>query len=107
MTAQCISTGKSSATAPLTASLEIPLADKSFFPRVQALMSLSIMLSSKRFATNRTHKWTLVCVRSQVRSQVVGAGKSLGTKCTLESSRVFLDSFCGARFRPTLILGIG
>ncbi len=59
---------------------------------MKTFMAFAVVLSRKSFAADGTDERSLVCVRSKVRTEVIGAGKSLGAQGTLEGGRMFLDS---------------
>lgn len=66
MTAKGVSTSESPATAPLTADLEVTLANKLLLARMQTLVSFTIMLARKGLATYRTDKWSLISMCSEM-----------------------------------------
>lgn len=105
MTAQGVGARKPAAAAPLAAGLELALADKLLLARVQALVSLAVVLSGKGLAADGADKGALVGVGSQVGAQVVGARESLGAQGALKGGGVLLHALGAAL--GALVLGIG
>ena len=68
MSTESIGTRKTASTSPLFSIAELALADEFLFARMQALMSLAIVLASEGLATNCTNKWPLVGVGTKVGS---------------------------------------
>lgn len=66
MSSESISTGETPSTTPLPTSLQVALADELLLARVEALVTLAIMLSRKGFATDCANEWSLVGVSPQV-----------------------------------------
>lgn len=62
MSSQGVGSRKSSTAAPLATSFQIPFANKLFLSRMQTFVSLSVVLSSKRLATDRTYERSLIGV---------------------------------------------
>ena len=93
MTAQSVGTSETAATAPLSASREIPTTDKFLFPGMQTFMSFPIVLARKGFAADCADKRSFIGVGPQVGAQVVRPRKALRTKVTLEGGRVLLHPF--------------
>jgi hypothetical protein len=63
---KCVSTCKSPAAAPAVGVLELALANELLFTRVQAFMTLAIVLTSKCFATNTADKGALICMGTKM-----------------------------------------
>lgn len=59
---------------------------------MQTLVTFPVVLAGKCFSTYGAHERTFVGMGTQVRSQVIGSGKSLWTERALESGRVFLNA---------------
>lgn len=68
MPAKSIRTSEAPATTPIVAILEVAAADKLLLSRVQTLVTLSVVLTGERLTANTTYKWTLICMRAQMRS---------------------------------------
>ena len=92
MPSKGISASKAAVAAPVAALLEVALADELFLAGVQAFVTLAIVLTCESLVTDCAHEWSLVCMRAEVRSQVISTSKSLRTEGTLESSWVLLRS---------------
>lgn len=58
-------------------------------------MTLAIVLSSERFATNAANERSLVGVRTKMRAKVVGSSESLCAKVTREDGRMLLYTSIG------------
>jgi len=66
MATKCIGTREPTTTAPLFRVAELTSANELLFARMQAFMSLAIMLASERLATYSTDKWSLVCMGAKM-----------------------------------------
>lgn len=106
MAAKSVRTCKPPTATPLATSFEIAFANELLLTRVEALVSLSVMLTRKSFATDCTNEGPLVGMSPQVGAQVVGPCESLGAQCALESSRVLLDTLAGSAVLAALVVGI-
>lgn len=106
MTTESVSTGEPPSTSPLATDLKITLADELLLTRVQTLVSLTVMLSRKGFATYGTHERSLVGMGPQMRTQIVGASESLGAQGTLERSGVLLNTLGRTTVLTVLILWV-
>ena len=92
MPAQCVGTRETAAAAPLAALLELSLAHEFLLARVQALVTLSVVLARECLPAHRADERTLISVGAEMGAQVVGSGEALGAERALESSRVLLDA---------------
>lgn len=101
MAAEGVSASEASATAPLSALLQLALADKLLLTRMQALVPLPIVLPREGLTAYGTHEGPLIRVCSEMRSQVVGAGESLRAEGALEGGRVLLNALWVAGIRAT------
>lgn len=79
MSPQGVSSGKSPAAAPVVAVFQIAAADKLLLTRVQAFVSLSIVLTRKCLAAHAADKWTLIRVGTKMRSEVVRPSEAFRT----------------------------
>lgn len=101
MAAESVGASEAPATAPLSALLQLALADKLLLTRMQALVPFPIVLPREGFAAYGTYERSLVRVCSKMRPQVVRTGEPLGAEGALESSRVLLDALWVATIRAT------
>lgn len=79
MTAQCVRSSEPPPASPLTARLEISLADELLLAGMKALVAFPVVLPSESLATHVANEWPLVRVGTQVRTQVVRSREALGT----------------------------
>jgi hypothetical protein len=79
MSTEGVSSGKSSPAAPVVAVFEVAAAHKLLLARVQAFVSLSVVLAGECFAADAADEWTLVCVGTEMRSEVVRPGEAFRT----------------------------
>jgi hypothetical protein len=61
-------------------------------------MTFSIVLTSECFPTHSADEWTLICVSTQMRSEVVSTSEAFWAQCTLESCRVLLNTLGATTF---------
>lgn len=90
MATKCICTSEPPTATPMTVVLEVTAAHKLLLARMKAFVSFSIVLASECFTANAAHKWTLISVSAQMRTQIIGACETLRTQGALESCRMFL-----------------
>lgn len=90
MATKSISTSEPPAATPVAVVLEIATADKLLFTRMQAFVSLPVVLAGKCFTADTANKWTLIGVSAQMRTQVVGSCEAFRAQITLESGWVLL-----------------
>ena len=90
MAAECVGACESPAAAPLRAALERAFADKFLLAAVQALVTFAVVLPCEGFATDSAYERTLVCVRPEMRAEIVSAGEALRAEIALESCGMFL-----------------
>ena len=108
MPAESVGASEPAVAAPVATLLEVALADELLFAGVEAFMALAIVLTRESLATDCAHKRSLVCMRAEMRSQVVSTSKSLRTERALESCWVLLRpalSVLGSCCR--LMVGVG
>lgn len=96
MPSQCIRTRESASATPRSAGAKFTFAYEFLLPRVQSLVSFTVMLAGKRFSTDGANKGPFVCMRAKVAAEVIRSGKSFWAKCALECSRVFLNTLVNA-----------
>lgn len=92
MSAECICPGKTPPAPPCSASFETPTTDKLLLPRVQPLVAFPVVLARKRLPADSADEWSLVCVRAEVRTEIIRTREAFRTESALESSRVFLHA---------------
>lgn len=106
MSTKGVRSRKPSTAAPGATRTQLTLAHEFLLPRVKAFVAFAVVLSRKSFAADSTDERPLVGVRSKVRTEIVGAGESLGAQGTLESGRVFLNPLVvAASYRRTGRIG--
>lgn len=90
MAAESVGAGEASPAAPVVAVFEVAAADELLLAGVQAFVALAVVLARECLAAHAADEGALVCVRAQMRPEVVGAGEALRTQSTLEGCWVLL-----------------
>ncbi len=96
MPSQRIRTRESASATPRSAGAKFTFANEFLLPRVQSLVSFTVMLAGKCFSTDSANKGPFVCMRAKVAAEVICTGKSFWAKVALECSGVFLNTLVSA-----------